>query len=85
MSRKHLTEDQLQRMIANDPEAPEATADQLTQARPFTKAFPALSDAMRRNMGGRPKAENRRLLSRCVWIRMWWPGSRKPGQAGRPG
>ena len=58
MSRKHLTEDQIQRMIASDPEAPEATADQLAQARPFAEAFPALSDAMRRNMGGRPKAEN---------------------------
>lgn len=58
MSRKHLTEDQIQRMIASDPEAPEATADQLAQARPFTEAFPALSNAMRRNMGGRPKAEN---------------------------
>ncbi|SCY97106.1 hypothetical protein [Paracoccus tibetensis] len=51
MCRKHLTEDQIQRMIASDPEAPEATADQLTQAQPFTEAFPALSDAMRRNIG----------------------------------
>lgn len=40
MSRKHLTEDQIQRMIASDPEAPEVTADQLAQARPFTEAFP---------------------------------------------
>lgn len=42
MSREHLTEDQIQRMIASDPEAPEATTDQLAQARPFTEAFPAL-------------------------------------------
>ena len=58
MSRKHLTGDQIQRMIASDAEAPEATADQLAQARPFTEAFPTLSDAMHRNLGGRPKAEN---------------------------
>lgn len=58
MSPKHLTEDQIQRMIASDPETPEATADQLAQARPFAEAFPALSDAIRRNMGGRLQAEN---------------------------
>ena len=58
MTRKHLTEDQIQRMIASDPDAPEATADQLAQAKPFTEAFPALADAMRRNVGGRPKAES---------------------------
>jgi len=58
MSRKHLSEDQIQRMIASDPEAPEATPDQLALALPFTEAFPALSDAMRRNLGGRPKVEN---------------------------
>ena len=58
MNRKHLTKDQIQRMIASDPEAPEATADQLAQAWPFTGAFPALSDATRRNKGSRPKAEN---------------------------
>lgn len=58
MTRKHLTEEQIQRMIASDPDAPEATADQLAQAKPFTEAFPALADAMRRNVGGRPKAEN---------------------------
>ena len=58
MTRKHLTEEQIQRMIASDPDAPEATADQLAQAKPFTEAFPALADAMRRNVGGRPKAES---------------------------
>lgn len=58
MTRKHLTEEQIQRMIASDPDAPEATADQLAQAKPFTESFPALADAMRRNVGGRPKAES---------------------------
>ena len=58
MTRKHLTEEQIQRMIASDPDAPEATDDQLAQAKPFGEAFPALADAMRRSVGGRPKSEN---------------------------
>ena len=58
MTRKHLTEDQIQRMIASDPDAPEATDEQLAQAKPFSEAFPALADAMRKNVGGRPKLEN---------------------------
>ena len=51
-------EARIQRMIASDPDAPEATDEQLAQARPFAEAFPALADAMRKNMGGRPKAKN---------------------------
>ena len=58
MTQKHLTEDQIQRMIASDPDAPEATDEQLAQAKPFDEAFPALADAMRKNVGGRPKSEN---------------------------
>lgn len=58
MTGKRLTEKQIQRMIASDPDAPEATDDQLAQARPFTEAFPALAKAMRKNVGGRPKAES---------------------------
>lgn len=58
MNGKHLTEDQIQHMIASDPDAPEATDEQLSQARPFTEAFPALAEALRKNIGGRPKAEN---------------------------
>ena len=58
MTRKHLTEDQIQRMIASDPDAPEATDEQLAQAKPFDEAFPALANAMRKNVGGRPKSKN---------------------------
>jgi uncharacterized protein (DUF4415 family) len=58
MTQKHLTEDQIQRMIASDPDAPEATDEQLAQAKPFDQAFPALADAMRKNVGGRPKLDN---------------------------
>ena len=58
MTQKRLTEDQIQRMIASDPDAPEATDEQLAQAKPFDEAFPALADAMRKNVGGRPKSVN---------------------------
>ncbi len=58
MNQKRLTEDQIQRMIASDPDAPEATDEQLAQAKPFDEAFPALADAMRKNVGGRPKSVN---------------------------
>ena len=58
MTRKHLTEDQIQRMIASDPDAPEATDEQIAQAKPFTETFPALAEIMRKNAGGRPKADN---------------------------
>lgn len=58
MTRKHLTEDQIQCMIASDPDAPEATDEQLAQAKPFSEAFPALADAMRKNVGGRPRLDN---------------------------
>ena len=61
MTRKHLTEDQIQRMIASDPDAPEATDEQLAQAKPFPEAFLALAEAMRKNAGGRPKAENPKI------------------------
>ena len=56
MSRKHLTE--VQHLIASNPDAPEVTDKQFAQARPFSKIFLALTDAMRRNLGRRLKAEN---------------------------
>lgn len=58
MTKKKITEDQIQRMIASDPDAPEATEEQLAQAKPFGEVFPVLADAMRKNIGGRPKSQN---------------------------
>lgn len=59
MTAKRITDEEearIQRLIASDPDAPEATDDELAQARPFAEAFPALAEAMRKNAGGRPKA-----------------------------
>lgn len=58
MSQTHLSEDQIKRMIASDPDAPEATDAQLAQAKPFAEVFPALAEALRKSVGGRPRLEN---------------------------
>lgn len=58
MTKKPISEAKVQAMIASDPDAPEATDAQLAQAKPFAEAFPALAERMRKNVGGRPKAEN---------------------------
>ncbi len=58
MTKKPISEAKVQAMIASDPDAPEATDAQLAQAKPFSEAFPALAENMRKNLGGRPKAEN---------------------------
>jgi len=58
MTDKTISEVRVQAMIASDPDAPEATDAQLAQARPFTEVFPALSEKMSKNAGGRPKTEN---------------------------
>ena len=58
MTKKPISEAKVQAMIASDPDAPEATDAQLAQAKPFSEAFPALAETMRKNVGGRPKAEN---------------------------
>jgi len=56
-----LTEEEeaeIQRQIAADPDAPEATDEQIAQARPFAEVFPDLAESIRRSRG-RPKAEKR--------------------------
>lgn len=54
-------EARIQRMIASDPDAPEATDEQLAQAKPFVDAFPALAEKMRKNVGGRPRLDNPKI------------------------
>lgn len=54
-----MTEAEIQQRIANDPDAPEATDEQLAQARPFAEAFPELAASIRRGRGPglKPKKE----------------------------
>lgn len=56
MTRRKPDEAEIQAMIASDPDAPEATDEQLAAARPFVEAYPALAGTMRR-AAGRPKLE----------------------------
>ena len=58
MTHTKLSEEQIQKMIASDPDAPEATDEQLAEAKPFNDALPALATAMRKRVAGRPKSEN---------------------------
>lgn len=51
-------EARIQKMIASDPDAPEATDEQLAGATPFAEAFPTLAESMRKNVGGRPRSAN---------------------------
>ena len=59
-SKRPLTEAEeaeIQKMITSDPDAPELTAEQLRQGRPFAEAFPDLSASIRRSRG-RPRVES---------------------------
>ena len=52
-------EAKVQRQIASDPDAPEATDEQLAQAKPFAEAFPDLMESIKRARG-RPSVEKPR-------------------------
>lgn len=49
-------EAEIQRMIAEDLDAPEASDEQIAGAKPFVEAFPELASTMRKNVGGRPRS-----------------------------
>ena len=55
-------EEAIQRAIASDPDAPEATDEQIAQARPFREVFPDLAVNIDREIArrGRPTVENPR-------------------------
>lgn len=56
---KPLTDEEeaeIQRQIASDPDAPEATDEQLAQAKSFAEAFPDLAESIKRSRG-RPPVE----------------------------
>ena len=50
-------ESRIQKQIASDPDAPEATDEQIAQAKPFAEAFPDLMESIRRSRG-RPRVES---------------------------
>jgi uncharacterized protein (DUF4415 family) len=50
-------EARIQKGIAQDPENPELTDEELANLRPFAEVFPELAEKMRKNLGGRPKLD----------------------------
>jgi len=56
-------EAKIQNQIANDPEAPEATDEELAQAKSFAEAFPDLHESIKRSRGRPPAEAPRRQIS----------------------
>jgi uncharacterized protein (DUF4415 family) len=56
-------EARIQALIASDPDAPEATDEQLARARPFAEAHPDLMESIRRARGRPPVAHPRQQVS----------------------
>lgn len=50
-------EARIQAQIAADPDSPEATDEELAQARPFAEAFPQFAESVRRARG-RPQVDH---------------------------
>lgn len=50
-------EAEIQRLIASDPDSPEATDEQLAQARPFAEVFPEWAAEIAARTAGRPKLD----------------------------
>lgn len=62
-SKKPLTdaeEAEIQKMIAEDPENPELTDEEIRQMKPFREVFPEMAKAMEAEVAkrGRPKIDN---------------------------
>jgi len=56
-------EARIQRLIADDPDASEASDEQLAQAKPFVEAFPQFAEAVRRARGRPPVDSPRQQVS----------------------
>ena len=50
-------EAEIQRQIASDPDAPEATDEELAYPMTFAEALPEMAEALRKRLGGRPRLE----------------------------
>lgn len=65
-SKRPLTTDEeaeIQKMITSDPDAPEATDEQLAKAKPFRDVFPSLAAKMEAEIAkrGRPKSDKTKV------------------------
>jgi uncharacterized protein (DUF4415 family) len=55
-------EAEIQARIASDPDAPEATDEELAEARPFAEVFPELAESIRRSQAERDAPRERVVL-----------------------
>lgn len=55
---KKVSEAEIQKQIAEDPDDFELTGADAANAKSFDEVFPELAANMRKNVGGRPKADN---------------------------
>ncbi len=76
-------EAEIQRKIASDPDAPEATEEQLRQAKPFAEAFPTSPRASSVPGAGQPSRSPGKQLSHPLGIRTLSSITRRPAKAGR--
>lgn len=58
---KQLSEAEIQRQIAEDPDDFEATPEQAAKAMSFAEALPELAANMLKNLGGRPKSDSPKI------------------------
>lgn len=56
-------EAEIQRQIAEDPDNPEVTDEELAQMRPFVEVFPELADSIRRGRGRPPVAKPKQAVT----------------------
>jgi uncharacterized protein (DUF4415 family) len=56
-------EEKIQRQIADDPDAPEMTDEQIAQAKPFAEVFPDLAESIRRTRGRPPLPQTKKPIT----------------------
>lgn len=75
-------EARIQKLIASDPDAPEATDEQLASAKPFVEAFPQLDASIQRTKRQPRKAAKKARKPRKA--RRKSPAPKAPRPRGRP-
>ena len=63
MKRITTDEDEIQAMIASDPDNPEMTPEQAATMRPFAEVYPELAARMRNAMGRPKSAQTKKAVS----------------------
>jgi hypothetical protein len=82
---RHISDEEeaeTQRKIASDPDAPEATDEELAQAKPFAEVFPDPAESIKRPEAGRP-SRTRKNKFLFVSTRISLSTTRQPEKAGR--